>query len=87
MTEKECLKYCYQHGFEWKEASVRLYDVLDRVSCWCCANKNKKELNNMFYYLPSYYLKIIGILKQIKQNNKKDSVIVKKAKEFYLKML
>ena len=42
MTEKECLKYCYQHGFEWKEASVRLYDVLDRVSCWCCANKNKK---------------------------------------------
>ncbi len=87
MTEKACLEYCYEHGFEWKEDTVRLYDVLDRVSCWCCANKNKKELNNMFYYLPSYYLKIIGLLKQIKMHNKNNCVVVKKAEEFYLKML
>ena len=87
MTEKDCLKFCYQYGFEWREDSVRLYDVLDRVSCWCCANKNKKELNNMFYYLPKYYLKIIELIKQIKANNRKSSVVVKKAEEFYLKML
>lgn len=87
MSEKDCLEYCYKKGFYWEENGVRLYDVLKRVSCWCCANKNKKELNNMFYYLPQYYLQIIGLLKEIKKNNDKNSIIVKKAKEFYLKML
>lgn len=86
MTEKDCLNYCYKQGYNWEE-TTRLYDILDRVSCWCCANKNKKELDNMFYYLPEYYLKIIGLLKQIKKNNNKNSIVVKKAEEFYLKML
>lgn len=87
MTEKDCLNYCYTHGFYWIENGIKLYDVLKRVSCWCCANKGKKELDNMYYYLPQYYLKIIGLLKQIIKNNNKDSIVVKKAKEFYLKML
>ena len=86
MSENDCLEYCYKQGFEWKE-TYRLYDILDRVSCWCCSNKNKKELNNMFYYLPNYYLKIIGLLKEIIKNNDKNSVVVKKAKDFYMKML
>lgn len=73
MTEKDCLKYCYNRGFYWKENGIRLYDVLDRVSCWCCANKNKKELENMRIYLPKYYLKYIDILKKIKEKNKKRS--------------
>ena len=87
MTEYLCLKYCYENGFYWIEHGVKLYDVLTRVSCWCCANKNKKELDNMFYYLPEYYLRIIGLLKQIKKNNNKNSIVVKKAEEFFLKML
>ena len=73
MTEKDCLKYCYNRGFYWKENEVKLYDILDRVSCWCCANKNKKELENMRIYLPEYYLKYIDLLKKIKVNNKKRS--------------
>lgn len=73
MTEKDCLEYCYNKGFYWEENGVRLYDVLDRVSCWCCANKNKKELENMRKYLPEYYLKYIELLKKIKENNKKRS--------------
>lgn len=71
MTEKDCLEYCYNKGFYWNENGVKLYDVLDRVSCWCCANKNKKELENMRIYLPEYYLRYINLLKKIKQNNKK----------------
>ena len=47
MTEKDCLKYCYNKGYFWYENNIRLYDILDRVSCWCCANKNKKELNTI----------------------------------------
>ncbi len=58
MTEKDCLNYCYNQGFEWKENGIRLYDILDRVSCWCCTNKNKKELNNYKKYLPEYFEKL-----------------------------
>lgn len=85
MTEKDCLKYCYSKGFYWEENGVRLYDALDRVSCWCCANKNKKELENMRIYLPEYYLKYIDLLKKIKQNNK-NGVVVDKAKEQFMKL-
>lgn len=58
-TEADALAYCREHGVEWKEdagaGEIRLYDVLDRVSCWCCGNKNLKELRNMFLYLPKYW--------------------------------
>lgn len=73
MAEKKCLEYCYSKGFYWEENGVRLYGILDRVSCWCCANKNKKELDNMRKYLPNYYLLNIELLKTIKQKNKKRS--------------
>lgn len=86
MTEKDCLEYCYNSGFYWEENGVRLYDILDRVSCWCCANKNKKELENMRLYLSDYYLKYIDLLKQIKNNNKRTAVVTEKAKEQFLKL-
>ncbi len=85
MTEQDCLKYCYKQDFYWEENNIKLYDVLDRVSCWCCANKNKKELENMRVYLPEYYLKNIDLLKQIKVNNKK-GIVVDMARKQYLKM-
>ena len=59
MTERDCLEYCYSKGFCWVEhtrnGDVNLYDILDRVSCWCCRNKNKKELYNIWKYLPEYW--------------------------------
>ena len=62
MTEADCLSYCYERGFTWEEdagaGKVRLYDVLDRVSCWCCANKNLKELRNMKRMLPEYWQRL-----------------------------
>lgn len=58
MTEKDCLKYCYDKGFNWLEDGVELYSILDRVSCWCCANKNLKELKNYYLYLPIYWEKL-----------------------------
>jgi 3'-phosphoadenosine 5'-phosphosulfate sulfotransferase (PAPS reductase)/FAD synthetase len=85
MTEQHCLEYCYNSGFYWEENGVKLYDVLDRVSCWCCGNKNKKELENMRLYLPEYYLKYIDLLKKIKKNNKK-GIVVDKAKEQFMKL-
>ncbi len=58
MTERDCLKYCYEKGYFWEEDGIRLYDILDRVSCWCCANKNLKELRNYYKHLPKYWDKL-----------------------------
>lgn len=61
MTEADCLAYCYQNGFRWIENDIPLYSILDRVSCWCCANKNLKELKNMHDYLPEYWERLKGL--------------------------
>lgn len=61
MTEADCLEYCYERGYSWIEDGVELYDILDRVSCWCCSNKNRKELKNIYRYLPRYWEKLKDI--------------------------
>lgn len=53
MTEADCLKYCYEQGVFWMQDGIRLYDILDRVSCIHCQNKNLKELRNYRRYLPA----------------------------------
>lgn len=58
MTEKDCLEYCYNKGYDWNEDGIELYSILDRVSCWCCYNKNLKELENYYKYLPKYWNKL-----------------------------
>lgn len=58
MTEKDALEYCRIKGFDWKENGIDLYDIMDRVSCWCCKNNNLKELRNMYHYLPEYWNKL-----------------------------
>mgnify|MGYP001037232162 CR=1 FL=1 len=65
MTESDCLAYCYQRGFFWEENGVRLYDILDRVSCWCCKNKNRKELKAIYQYLPQYWNQLKELQAQI----------------------
>lgn len=65
MTEKDCLEYCYSHGWNWDENGVELYSILDRVSCWCCSNKNLKELKNIYMYLPDYWQRLRGIQSRI----------------------
>lgn len=62
MEESDCLSFCRARGWEWTEQTttgpVDLYDVLDRVSCWCCRNKNLKELRAVYTYLPEYWSKL-----------------------------
>ena len=60
MTEQMCLDLCESRGYRWIEygangKEIDLYQVLKRVSCWCCANKNLKELRNIYLYLPKYW--------------------------------
>ena len=65
MTEQDCLDYCRQKGCNWNEDGVDLYTILDRVSCWCCSNKNKKELINIKKHLPKYWKKIQDLQSKI----------------------
>ena len=58
MTEADCLAFCYERGFFWEENGIRLYDILDRVSCWCCKNKNRRELKAIYQFLPQYWEKL-----------------------------
>ena len=62
-TEAMALELCYSCGFDWLETKggadpVKLYDILDRVSCWCCRNKNLKELENYKKHLPFYFKRL-----------------------------
>lgn len=43
MTESDCLKYCYDRGFTWGG----LYEIRDRVSCWCCPLQSPKDLRKL----------------------------------------
>lgn len=59
MSENDCLIKCYKKGFNWTEDNgVDLYDVLDRVSCFCCGNKNLTELKAIHDHLPEYWQKL-----------------------------
>lgn len=82
MTEKDCLKYCYDNGFEWLENGVELYSILDRVSCWCCRNKNLRELKNMYDFLPEYWRKLKGLQSRIKEPFKQSGSISQLEKRF-----
>ena len=43
MTEADCLKYCYDRGFTWGG----LYEIWDRVSCWCCPLQSLGDLKKL----------------------------------------
>ena len=51
ITEAECLKECYEAGFDWGG----MYEHLDRLSCKFCKNKNLKELRNIRKYYPKWW--------------------------------
>ena len=60
MTEKDCLQYCYNKGFNWNG----LYEHFDRLSCWCCPFKNLKELKNLYKYCPDLWQQLIEMDKK-----------------------
>lgn len=85
-TEKMALEYCYSKGFDWLETDggstpVKLYDILDRVSCWCCRNKNLKELENYKRYLPSYFKKLQVLEDLIGELMKKPIILKERFKD------
>lgn len=85
MTEADCLKYCYDRGFNWNG----LYEHFDRLSCWCCPLKNLKELKILYKFYPELWqeLKVMDkksynqfradySVEQLEQKFKKEEEIV-----------
>lgn len=78
ITEAECLKVCRDAGFAWREGNVDLYDILKRVSCWCCGNKNLSELRNYRDYLPEYWDRLKALQADIDRPFRKDYDVFKR---------
>ena len=53
-TEADCLRYCYEKGFNWNG----LYEIFDRVSCWCCPLKSLAKLRKLRRYFPQLWDKL-----------------------------
>lgn len=54
MTESDCLRYCYERGYDWGG----LYDIFHRVSCWCCPLQSLKELRQLYKNFPNLWEKM-----------------------------
>lgn len=50
----------HKYGYGWCGGAC-LYDVLDRVSCWCCRNKNQRELRAIHDHLPRYWQQLLAL--------------------------
>jgi 3'-phosphoadenosine 5'-phosphosulfate sulfotransferase (PAPS reductase)/FAD synthetase len=49
--ERTCLEYCYSKGYDWEG----LYEIFDRVSCWCCPLKSLVELRSLRKHFPDLW--------------------------------
>ncbi len=54
MTERDCLEYCYERGFDWGG----LYRIFNRVSCWCCPLQSLDELRKLKEYFPDLWVRL-----------------------------
>jgi 3'-phosphoadenosine 5'-phosphosulfate sulfotransferase (PAPS reductase)/FAD synthetase len=54
MTEHDCLTYCYKRGFDWGG----LYELYDRVSCWCCPLQVLNGLRNLYEHFPNLWQRL-----------------------------
>lgn len=75
MKEKDCLEYCYLHGWHWNENGYELYDLLDRVSCKYCKNKNLKELRNIYHFMPDVWQELKELQDKVKMPFKGNKTI------------
>jgi 3'-phosphoadenosine 5'-phosphosulfate sulfotransferase (PAPS reductase)/FAD synthetase len=75
MTEKDCLEYCYSKGWHWNENGYELYDLLDRVSCKYCKNKNLKELRNIYHFMPKVWQELKDLQDKVKMQYKDGKTI------------
>ena len=62
MTESDCLSYCRSRGFY---KSPCAYDVIRRVSCFCCPLMNLSQISYLIHHRPELWDKIVQLEKEI----------------------
>lgn len=50
-SESDCLEYCKSKGYDWGG----LYDIFNRVSCWCCPLASIGELRKLWKNYPQLW--------------------------------
>lgn len=50
-SEADCLKYCYEKGYDWGG----LYETFDRASCWCCPLQSIDSLRKLYLHYPDLW--------------------------------
>lgn len=71
ITEKKALEICYSYGFDWDG----LYNVFDRVSCWCCPMQGIDDLIKLKLNYPDMYRKLIYMNEKSRTQFKDDPAI------------
>lgn len=64
ITEAEALCICMSHGFTWDG----LYDVFDRVSCFCCPLGGKRDARKLRKYYPKLWARVLEMDSWLKPN-------------------
>lgn len=54
-TEAEAMSYCKEKGYDWEG----LYEIFNRVSCWCCPLKAYSELRKLRRLFPDLWQKLL----------------------------
>lgn len=65
VTEREALLYCKKLGYDWGG----LYDVFDRVSCFCCPLQRRIDFINMRKFFPHYWERIAEMAEMVDSRN------------------
>ena len=77
-TEQDCLNYCYSLGYDWGG----LYEIFDRVSCWCCPLQPLEELRKLKKYFPDLWEELKDMDKRTWQKFKADYSVEELDKRF-----
>lgn len=54
-AEADAMRYCRNKGYDWEG----LYDIFQRVSCWCCPLKSYDELRPLRKHFPDLWRKLL----------------------------
>lgn len=54
-TEADAMSYCREKGYDWEG----LYEIFNRVSCWCCPLQAYSELRKLRRLFPDLWQKLL----------------------------
>lgn len=64
INEKQALQDCFDLGYDWGG----LYEIYNRVSCFCCPKKGKEGLRLLRKYRPELYQTVLEMDKTVIKN-------------------